>query len=251
MSLATDTNTGGVIASIEERFAAEDAARMAELDRIVKGGGRCRFCKAHLAERSLSKHPGVCGMKACIRLAREESDRTRVDEAARVQTSAPTNPGPHRSEPAQPVAPTENTMPKGQRATPCEGCGTTGTRCKQTCPVGGKAEQARQARITKPPAKPAPSKPAAKPRAVPARARRERDLEALDVPELLELRAALIGVQLEAIRTEPVARQKLERSGGCPRGDRRRGIARCWSGRGRRDGGVARRGGAQEAGPEA
>ncbi len=71
--LSEDPNTGGVVLEIERRFAREDEARRAELDRLIKAGKgdqEVRVAKAKVGERicsSCNKAPlggnnrsGVC-----------------------------------------------------------------------------------------------------------------------------------------------------------------------------------------------
>jgi hypothetical protein len=57
-----------IAAAIADRFAAADAVRKLELERLV----RCRYCRAWLGDASFKLSPGVCRAKVCLRrLARE------------------------------------------------------------------------------------------------------------------------------------------------------------------------------------
>ncbi len=74
--LAPTTGTsfghGAVEARVAARFADEDARTNARLDRLVKVGGRCRYCGATVIDSMLARHPEVCGDKHCLRRARDE-----------------------------------------------------------------------------------------------------------------------------------------------------------------------------------
>jgi hypothetical protein len=51
------------------RYADRDAARMRELDRIIRTGAHCRYCGRKLSDKSLGAHPGICGTAICRRRA--------------------------------------------------------------------------------------------------------------------------------------------------------------------------------------
>jgi len=51
------------------RFADRDAARMRELEEIIRTGSHCRYCGARLSDKSLGAHPGICGTAICRRRA--------------------------------------------------------------------------------------------------------------------------------------------------------------------------------------
>lgn len=75
-----DVAPGHAIAAVvADRFAARDAARMAEITAAL----RCRYCRAWVHDRVLKTHPGVCGDPECVRRwRREEPQRpARADEA--------------------------------------------------------------------------------------------------------------------------------------------------------------------------
>jgi hypothetical protein len=61
-------------ALVRDRYADEDARTKARLDFTVKVLGRCRFCRAHLSDRTLEKTPGVCGANPCKRRAAREGE---------------------------------------------------------------------------------------------------------------------------------------------------------------------------------
>jgi hypothetical protein len=61
-----------LIAAVADRYAASDAARMAELDQLL--AARCRFCGArNLSERVQERTPGVCSRGKCQRRAKREA----------------------------------------------------------------------------------------------------------------------------------------------------------------------------------
>ncbi len=51
------------------RFADQDAARMRELEEIIRSGSHCRYCNRRLYDKSLGAHPGICGTPICRRRA--------------------------------------------------------------------------------------------------------------------------------------------------------------------------------------
>ena len=50
-------------------FGAEDAARSAYLDRLIREGGHCRFCGAEVSDVRLAKSPGLCSKRQCQKRA--------------------------------------------------------------------------------------------------------------------------------------------------------------------------------------
>jgi hypothetical protein len=88
----TSFGQGAVEALVEDRFAEEDARTKARLDRAVKVLGRCRYCGAHLRDRTLVRSPGVCGRRPCKRRAALEPDpvepppRPSIEEVAAAVT---------------------------------------------------------------------------------------------------------------------------------------------------------------------
>ena len=88
----TSFGQGAVEALVADRFAEEDARTKARLDRAVKVLGRCRYCGAHLRDRTLVRSPGVCGKKPCKRRAALEPDpvepppRPSIEEVAAAVT---------------------------------------------------------------------------------------------------------------------------------------------------------------------
>jgi hypothetical protein len=46
-------------------FRAEDEARSAYLDRLIKDGGTCRFCGSEVADSRLARSPGLCSRRGC------------------------------------------------------------------------------------------------------------------------------------------------------------------------------------------
>jgi hypothetical protein len=110
-TLCTDPNTGGLNAAIADRFAREDAERSAMLDGLIKSGRRCRLCGARLSEAVLSRHPGVCGSKACVRQAEAEVEEARVVETS-AREAPPALPPAEPEEPAKPAEETEMACPK-------------------------------------------------------------------------------------------------------------------------------------------
>ena len=55
-------------AAVADRWAARDAARMAELTAAL----RCRYCSRGLTDASVARHPGLCASRKCRRRARLE-----------------------------------------------------------------------------------------------------------------------------------------------------------------------------------
>ena len=58
---------------IQERiylaFQAEDAARRAYLNTLIREGGRCRYCGREVSDFRLTVSPGVCSLAPCQRRA--------------------------------------------------------------------------------------------------------------------------------------------------------------------------------------
>lgn len=110
-----------IAARIAEVFADQDAARMRELDELIRRGGTCRYCSKVLTDASLERHPGVCGTGACRRRAEAEVLRERGIVVPRVVAAAA---------PSAPKAP----RPRGRRPEPCPACGSKAYRHRNGCP---------------------------------------------------------------------------------------------------------------------
>jgi hypothetical protein len=193
---STEGNGGAIVARIAELWADRDAERMALLNAIVKGGGTCRFCEARLSESVLSRHPGVCGKKACER--RAAAERARVVEV--VETSAPAAP-PTPSAPVNPetpATPAEETVMAAHPPCPhCKSAGRHKNDCSRLAEIrsGGAKQEAPKA-DKKPASAKAPVKPAR--RLAVALERIDLDnLSTTTVEDLLEARDAIEG-ELEA-----------------------------------------------------
>jgi hypothetical protein len=61
--------TSALHAQTAARYADRDAARMRELDDILRTGSRCRYCGRRLSAKSFEEHPGICGTFVCKRRA--------------------------------------------------------------------------------------------------------------------------------------------------------------------------------------
>jgi len=68
----TSFGHGAVEALVEERFGPEDERTNARLDRLVKIGGRCRYCSGAVSDAALALHPEVCSARPCLLRARNE-----------------------------------------------------------------------------------------------------------------------------------------------------------------------------------
>jgi hypothetical protein len=72
--------TSALHAQTAARYWDRDAARMQELNDIIRSGRYCRYCNRKLSDKSLGAHPGICGTSVCrkraesaIRYARKEA----------------------------------------------------------------------------------------------------------------------------------------------------------------------------------
>lgn len=130
-----EPSMAGVHVRVAEVFAAEDEARSAYLDELVKRGGTCRGCGAAVNDKGLLEHPGVCGV--CF--TRKKVEPIRIEHQP-LPPPAPAAP-PRiktftRAVPAEPAK--EETMPKGYaRGAACRSCKATGPRHKKDCPEDG------------------------------------------------------------------------------------------------------------------
>jgi hypothetical protein len=89
----TSFGQGAVQDLVEERFADDDARTKAWLDRLVKIGGRCRYCGATVGDRMLALHPEVCGSTPCVRRARKEGFVSDLGQVTRPTLEAVEPPG--------------------------------------------------------------------------------------------------------------------------------------------------------------
>jgi hypothetical protein len=125
-----ERDPGAVIAArIADVFAERDAARMRELDDLIRNGGTCRYCGTVLTDTSLERHPGLCGSTGCKRRAVADVLRDRAGGVAVAQ-----EPRPERK-PSRSV--------RARRADgPCPDCGSKAYRHRNGCPKSWAAQAA-------------------------------------------------------------------------------------------------------------
>jgi len=182
MSLATDTNTGGVIDGIAARFAEADAERMRRLDEEIRAGRR---------ETSPALCPCGClaPLRQCAVKARAEQHRLDAAEVASHAPSpgkpgtSPTPIAPVNAAPAPATPAKEETMPRGKPAEPKTCCGSRGTKHLNSCKGTGKS------------APPQPARPKQ------TASGDHSELERLVIEDLLELRRS-IDAELKRRRDE-------------------------------------------------
>jgi hypothetical protein len=207
-------NGGALVARLAEVWADADAARMAELDRLIAEGGHER--ERRVCPCGCLAPLGECAEKEKLRVVQvvepaPQRIRARVDEprAPRpdvvhraAQTSAPSTSTPAPTAPAQPAAPTETTMS-------CPECKSPSRHRSDCSRNPEKAATPTKTAPTPKAAKPPPSKPAPKSPAVRVASKRGPfDLEDLGVPELLDLRRAVdaeIRGRLETLEAQRAA----------------------------------------------